>query len=64
MNASHLSFRTHLVKSLSRRKQLTFGDFVADAYRALGGRRANGFIQLALKAHIVHFRGRKRFVLS
>ena len=35
----------------SKKKPLTFGDFVAGSYRAWGKRRASGFIRLTLKSH-------------
>jgi hypothetical protein len=43
---------------------LTFGDFVAGVYHTWGKRRANGIVQLALKAHVIEFRGTERFVIS
>jgi hypothetical protein len=47
----------------SKKKPLTFGDFVAGCYHAWGRRRANGFIRLALKAHWIEFCGQHRFVI-
>jgi hypothetical protein len=52
------------MKTHPSKKPLTFGDFVAGAYCAWGKRRAKGFIQLALKAHVVEFLGQQRFVFS
>jgi hypothetical protein len=52
------------MKDHSRKKPLTFGDFVAGSYRAWGKRKAKGMIQLAVKAHIVEFRGQQLFVIS
>lgn len=43
---------------------LTFGDFVAAAYRAWGSRRAKGFVRLALNARLVVYRGQQRFAVS
>jgi hypothetical protein len=43
---------------------LTFGEFVAGAYRAWGERQASGLIQLALKAHVIVFREQRRFIFS
>jgi hypothetical protein len=51
--------RTH-----PKNKQLTFGDFVAGCYRAWGKRRAEGIIRLAVKAHLIEFRGTERFKVS
>jgi hypothetical protein len=46
------------------KRALTFGDFVAGVYRAWGKRRAKGIVQLAIKAHVIEFRGTERFVVS
>ena len=43
---------------------MTFGDFIAAAYRAWGRRRAKGLVWLAVNAHLVVFRGRQRLVIS
>jgi hypothetical protein len=51
-------------KAYPGEKPLTFGDFVAGGYRAWGKRRANGIIRLAIKSHIIEFRGKLRFVIS
>jgi hypothetical protein len=45
------------------KKPLTFGDFVAEVYRAFGERRAKGIVQLAVNARLVEFRGPKRLVI-
>ena len=52
------------VRTDSRKRVLTFGDFVAGAYRALGCRRAKGFVRLAVNAHLVEFRGPQRFEIA
>ena len=44
-------------------KAVTFGDFIAAAYRAWGTRRAKGLVWLAVNAHLVVFRGRQRLVI-
>jgi hypothetical protein len=46
------------------KKPLTFGDFVAGVYRTWGERRAKGIVQLAVKAHMIEFRGSERFAIS
>jgi hypothetical protein len=51
------------MKSNHKKKTLTFGDFIAATYGAWGPRRARGLVRLALKAHLVVFRGRQRFVI-
>jgi hypothetical protein len=45
-------------------KPLTFGDFVAEVYDTWGKRRAKGIIHLAIKTHVIEFRGTDRFVIS
>ena len=51
------------MKTNGKEKTLTFGDFIAAAYRAWGARRARGLVRLALNAHLVVFRGRQNFVM-
>jgi hypothetical protein len=43
---------------------MTFGDFIAGAYRAWGRRRAKGLVWLAVKAQLVMFQGRQRRAIS
>jgi hypothetical protein len=64
MNANRLTTHTHPMRMDPQIKPLTFGDFVAGAYRAWGERQAIGLIQLALKAHVIVFRRQQRFVFS
>jgi hypothetical protein len=52
------------MKTHPPQKPLTFGDFVAGGYRAWGKRKANGIIRLAIKTHLIEFRGQQRFVIS
>jgi len=52
------------MKAPHGKKPLTFGDFVAGVYHTWGKRKANGIIQLALKAHVIEFCGPERFVIS
>jgi hypothetical protein len=51
-------------KKSGRTMPLTFGDFVAGVYKAWGKRKGKGIVQLAIKAHVIEFRGPKRFVFS
>ena len=46
------------------KSSLTFGDFVAGVYHTWGKRRAKGIIDLAIKVHVIEFRGTERFVVS
>jgi hypothetical protein len=52
------------MKSNSKKRALTFGEFVAALYAAWGKRKALGIVRLAVNAHLVEFRGRERFVIS
>jgi len=45
-------------------KPLTFGDFVAGAYRTWGERKAKGIVRLAVEVNLIKFRGSERFVIS
>ena len=47
-----------------REREVTFGDFIAGAYRAWGKRRAKGLVRLAFNARWVVFREPQRFVIS
>jgi hypothetical protein len=47
-----------------RKKALTFGEFVARVYDVCGTRKAKGIVRLAVKAHLVEFRGQQRFAIS
>jgi hypothetical protein len=51
------------MKTHPGKEPLTFGDFVADGYRAWGKRRAKGMIQIAIKSHLIEFRGQQRIVI-
>jgi hypothetical protein len=52
------------MKTNPPKKPRTFGEFVAGSYQAWGKRRALGFIRLAVKAHMIEFRGQQRIVIS
>ena len=52
------------MKTNCRQKALTFGEFIARIYDICGERKASGIVRLALKAHLVEFRGQRRFVIS
>jgi hypothetical protein len=46
---------------LSRKR---VGEFIASVYDAYGKRKARGIVRLAIKAHLIEFRGQQRFVIS
>jgi hypothetical protein len=52
------------VKINSRKKALTFGEFVTGIYDACGSQQAKGIVRLAVKARWIEFRGRDRFMIS
>jgi hypothetical protein len=52
------------VKTHPKNKPLTFGEFVAGVYQVWGKRRAMGIIKLAIKMHVIEFRGTERFVIA
>jgi hypothetical protein len=65
MNTTISQHKGHIspIKGHPRKRALTFGDFVAGVYRAWGKRKAKGIVQLAIKAHVIEFRGAERFVV-
>jgi hypothetical protein len=52
------------MKNNCRKKSLTFGEFVACVYEGCDKRKARGFVRLAIKAHLIEFRGQERFVIA
>jgi hypothetical protein len=51
------------MKNNSKKKALTFGEFVAAIYTTWGKRKALGIARLAVNARLAEFRGRERFVI-
>ncbi len=64
MNATHAYSLPHQGKPHTRRKALTFGDFVAGVYHLWGERKAISIVRLALDKHVVEFRGTERYIIS
>ncbi len=52
------------MKTQPNEKKLTFGDFVAGVYAVWGCRKAKGIVRLAIKTHMIEFRGTDRFMVS
>jgi hypothetical protein len=52
------------MKPKSRKRSLTFGEFVAHVYDVWGERKGRGIVHLAIKTHLIEFNGDKRFVIS
>jgi hypothetical protein len=51
------------MRTNSRRRSLTFGEFIARIYDVCGERKAKGIVRLAVEAHWIEFRGQNRFVI-
>jgi hypothetical protein len=62
MNTPHPSL-SPATKAFPGKRPLTFGEFVAGGYSAWGKRRAMGIIRLAVKSHMIEFRGQQRIVI-
>jgi hypothetical protein len=52
------------MKSNWRKKFLTFDEFVVRVYDIWGEREARGFVQLAVKPHLIEIQGQQRFAIS
>ena len=52
------------MKTNGGKKTMPFGEFVAGVYDGCGKRKARGFVRLAIKAHLIEFRGQQRFVIA
>ena len=52
------------MKTDTKTRELTFGDFIVAAYRAWGKRRAKGLVWLAVNARLVEFHGEQRFEIT
>ena len=53
-----------MTRTNGKKNALTFGDFIAAAYRVWGRRSAKEVVRLAVNTHLVVFRGQQRFVVS
>ena len=56
----------HILKLKARpgKRLLTFGDFVTGVYNTWGERKGKGIVELAIKARMIEFLGKKRLVVS
>jgi hypothetical protein len=52
------------MKKSCRKKVLRFGEFITNTYDVCGKHKARGFVRLAIKAHLIEFRGQQRFEIS
>ncbi len=64
MKMNTKEMRAQHIKVHPGKRSLTFGDFVAGVYHTWGKRKAKGIIDLAIKMHVIKFRGTERFVVS
>jgi hypothetical protein len=55
---------SHAMKTNHKKRALTFGEFVEGIYDTCGSRKAKGMVRLAVKSHLVEFRGHYRFRVS
>jgi hypothetical protein len=51
------------MKTNLKKRAPTFSDLIVAVYDACGQRRAKGILRLAVNAHVVVFRGQRRFVI-
>jgi hypothetical protein len=52
------------MKTHSKKKPPTLGEFITHVYDVCGERKASGLVQLAIKTGLVEFHGQHRFVVS
>ncbi len=52
------------MKTLTKRKTMTFGELVEGVYRTFGHRRAKAIVLLALELDVIKFHGKKRYLIS
>ena len=51
------------MKTNCRKQHLMFGEFIMAVYDAYGRQKAEGIVRLAVKAHLIEFRGHNRLVI-
>jgi hypothetical protein len=62
--SAHRQLSRHERRKLGFENQaFTFGAFVAGAYRVWGKRKAKGIIHLAVRAHMIEFCGKQRYII-
>ncbi|MBE7499267.1 MAG: hypothetical protein HS113_02950 [Verrucomicrobiales bacterium] len=52
------------MKKTQKRKRLTFGEYIAGVYEAVGGRKAKRVIRLAVNTRQVGFLGSLHYVVA
>jgi hypothetical protein len=52
------------MKTIQRKRALTFGELIAAVYAACDQRRAKDLVRLAVNVHVVAFRGDRRYLIS
>ncbi len=53
-----------VTKTITKKKPLTFGEFIAAVHETWGNRQAKGLVRLAVNAHLIKCLGRKHFLIS
>ena len=49
------------MKTNSTKRSPTLGEFITQVYDDCGERKAKGMVRLAMAAHLIEFRGQKRY---
>jgi hypothetical protein len=52
------------MKTNGKKRPLTFGEFITCVYDNQGERKARGIVRLAIKSHLIEFRGQQRYVIA
>jgi hypothetical protein len=52
------------MKTDSRKKGLTFGEFISRVYKTCGKRKAQAIVMHAVNEHLLQFRRHQRFLIS
>ena len=52
------------MKNNSTKITRTFGEFVTSVYDVCDKRKAGKIVQIAIKSHLIEFRGQERLVIS
>lgn len=60
MSSRRLPFYTWAMKTNSREITSTLGEFITRIYDVCDKRKAAGIVRLAIKAHLIEFRGQHR----
>lgn len=59
-----MTYGSNDMKKTQKRKRLTFGEYIAGVYEAVGGRKAKRVIRLAVNTRQVGFLGSLHYVVA